>query len=230
MFRLLSTKVGHDVVKKIKKGVIKLSSTLKYGKDEITTEEKFLENLDNFSYVKNHYFINSIEQLILIELSLENKYSSILYSNIDYYNCDNYSLYHDAYRRMFFYNFYENILFFSKIEPLSNDLINIRRELKNLNYNVSKDMIEIEKILKAIIINRSNNLFNAFTKYKDIKKRDYQFYSSQVEWIVADYYDKLVSSNFEIKENDNYIEVNNGSIIILNVIDDDKRFYHFEFG
>lgn len=233
MFRLLSTQVGHDLAKKIKKGVIKLSSTLKYGKDEITTEEKFLENLDNYiSYVKNHYFINNIEQFLLLELSLENKYSTILYSDVDFYNCDNYSIYHNEYRRLFLYNFYKNILFFSKLEPSNENFYTIKKDLKNLDFDDSVDILKIENILKSIIINRNNNLFNSFVDNKKITKREYQFYSSQVEWVVADYYEKISLSNFALKESDNYIEVSNDSIILLNIseISENNKFYQFEFG
>lgn len=232
MFRLLSMKVGHNLVKKIKKGIVKLPSIIKYGRNEITNEEKFLENLDNYiTYVKNHYYINNVEQLMIIELSLENKYSSILYSDIDFYNGANYEEYHDAYRKMFFYNFYKNILFYSNSED-NRYCFKVKQELNNLNYDNSKDILKIEELFERIIINRKNNLFNGFVDYKKINKKQYSFYSLQLEWIIEDYYKKNTLCTFEIREDDNYIKVANDSIILLNIsnVPDNNRFYYFEFG
>lgn len=192
MFRLLSMKVGHNLVKKIKKGIVRLPSIIKYGRNEITNEEKFLENLDNYiTYVKNHYYINNVEQLMIIELSLENKYSSILYSDIDFYNGANYEEYHDAYRKMFFYNFYKNILFYSNSED-NRYCFKVKQELNDLNYDNSKDILKIEELFERIIINRKNNLFNGFVDYKKINKKQYSFYSLQLEWIIEDYYKKIL--------------------------------------
>ena len=58
-------------------GEVKLNSTLLYGRAIITTEERFLENLNKYiGYVRDHYFINHIEQFCLIETSLTNKYTN----------------------------------------------------------------------------------------------------------------------------------------------------------
>ena len=77
MYKLLSYEVMHNLVKKIKKGEVKLKSDLVYGKDVITTEEKFLENLDHYiGYIRDNYLIEHHELLCLIELSLGNKYSN----------------------------------------------------------------------------------------------------------------------------------------------------------
>ena len=67
MYKLLNYENLHKLVVKIQKGELKLSSDLVYGKYTITKEEKFLENLDHYiSYVKNHYFIDSMELTLLI--------------------------------------------------------------------------------------------------------------------------------------------------------------------
>lgn len=231
MYRLLSTEAGHKAVKNIKEGKVKLSGKLKYGKDEITLEEKFLENLDNYiTYVKDNYFVNSIEQFILIELSLNNKYSAILYSDIDFYNDFNYQIYHNEYRKMFFYNLFENIKFFANLYKESDYLHSFFLELKDLNYNDNNDIIKIEKLLKKVIISRNNNLFNAFTYYKDVKKRDYSFYFYQVEWVISEYYRRYVPEQFEVTETDHIIEVEYDSKILFNIISQKKDIYLIEFG
>lgn len=231
MYRLLSTEAGHKAVKNIKEGKIKLLGKLKYGKDEITLEEKFLENLDNYiTYVKDNYFVNSIEQFILIELSLNNKYANILYSDIDYYNDFNYQIYHNEYKKMFFYNLFENIKFYANLYKESDYLHRFSLELKDLNYNDNKDIVKIEKLLKNVIIKRNNNLFNAFTYYKDVKKRDYSFYFYQVEWVISEYYRGFIPEQLDIKNVDNVIEVENDSNILFNIVSHNKDIYLIEFG
>lgn len=85
IYKLLDYKVLHDLVVKIKTGSVKISNTLIYGTEIITKEEKFLENLDNYiSFIKDNYFLDSWEILCLIEVSLENKYSEILFCEEDF--------------------------------------------------------------------------------------------------------------------------------------------------
>ena len=79
--------------------------------------------------------------------------------------------------------------------------------------------------MKKVIISRNNNLFNAFTHYKDVKKRDYSFYFYQVEWVISEYYRGYVPEQFEVTETDNIIEVENDSKILFNIISHKKDIF-----
>ena len=106
IYRLFSYENLPKLIKKIKMGEVKLNSTLLYGRDIITTEERFLENLNKYiGYVRDHYFVNHIEQFCLIETSLTNKYTKCLFELKDYHVDENYEYYHDMFRKMFMFNY-----------------------------------------------------------------------------------------------------------------------------
>lgn len=219
MYRLLNHQELHDLVKKIKKGTIKLKSNLLYGRYEITKEERFLENLDHYiTYVKNHYFINSIEQYMLIELSLKTKYANILFEENDYHNDGNFYKYFDNYRKMFFYNFYENLKFYSRWSNKYSYINRLLEDLSKLKFNDAKDMIEIEKILTRVFYVRKDNLYQANIPHKEVEKETYNFYLDQLEWVVRDYYEKYREEPFDLNYDDNYLSVDN-SIVLFNICD-----------
>ena len=76
--KLLSIKGMHSLVEKIKKGNID-ASKLVFGRETITLEERFLENVDRYiTYIRDNFYFSSTEQLLTIEESLSNKYAKIL--------------------------------------------------------------------------------------------------------------------------------------------------------
>ena len=184
---------GYDnlpkLVKKIKKGEVKLNSKLLYGRNIITTEERFLENLDKYiGYVRDHYFINHIEQFCMIETSLSNKYTKCLFELKDYHNDENYNYYNDMYRKMFIFNFYDNIFYFSNYVDDKSSIKKFVNKFKDYNFDNKDDILIIEKEFIKIITNRNNNLINSFVHHSEIKPRDYNFYICQIEWILDDSY------------------------------------------
>ena len=222
LFKLLNDDCLPSLLKNIGNGSIKISSDLVYGKTIITKEEKFLENLDKYiSYVKNHYFIEHIEhieQYLIIEMSLNNKYSEILYSLDDYHKEENYYKFIDKYRKMFLFNFYNNINFYSKYADKISVIHTFKKQIMKYNFDNEKDIIELEKVFIKIISNRNNNLYNVFVPYNEVKKRDYSFYIFQTEWLLQDYLNNKSIEYFEIKDDDNYILIDEHSKLLFNII------------
>ena len=236
MYKLLNYENLHKLVVKIPKGELKLSSDLVYGKYTITKEEKFLENLDHYiSYVKNHYFIDSMELTLLIELSLGNKYSDILFSLNDFHKEENYLNYFDKYRKMFFYNFYSNIIHYSKYVSKDSSIIKMKNYLENLDYDDETDILLIEKIFKKVIENRNNNIYNSFVSYKEVKRKEYDFYICQVDWILDEYYNNNTIEPFVLTNSDNVLTTLDGTKIVFNINDnilslDEDDEVHIDFG
>ena len=236
LYKLLNGDYLPKLLNNIESGNVKISSDLVYGKSIITKEEKFLENLDKYiSYVRDKYFIEHIEQYLLIEMSLNNKYNDILYSLEDYHKEENYYKFIDKYRKMFLFNFYDNIKFYSKYVDNISPIHTFLKQIKNYDFDNEKDIIELENIFIKIIRYRNNNLYNAFVPYNEVKKRDYDFYIFQIEWILQDYLKNKYTETFEIKENDNYILIDDRSKLLFNVKSDIKKlknedYVEVEFG
>ena len=177
IYRLFSYENLPKLIKKIKMEEVKLNSTLLYGRDIITTEERFLENLNKYiGYVRDHYFVNHIEQFCLIETSLTNKYTKCLFELKDYHVDENYEYYHDMFRKMFMFNFYDNIFYFSNWVDEDSSIKKFVNKFKDYNFNDKKDILEIEKEFIKIIANRKDNFINAFLHHSKMKERDYNFY------------------------------------------------------
>lgn len=218
MHKLLNSEILHKLVKKIRNSEVRLTSDLIYGKNSISEEEKFLENLDKYiEYVKNHYFIDYMEQLLIIEESLKSKYANILFSLKDFHSDNNYEEYHDSFRKMFFYNFYSNICFFSKMLEQNSYTRKLYDELKKYNYDNKNDMLLIEKKLSKVIISRNNNLYNAFVDHAMVIKESISFYMIQIEWIISDYYKKVRHNLLELLINEDY-EISTDSISFYNLL------------
>lgn len=222
IYKLLNYDTLHELVKKIPEKTIKLKSSLLYGKDTITSEEKFLENLDKYiGYVKDNYFIKHSELTLLIELTLNNKYNEILFEMDDFHENENYIKYHDAFRKMFLYNFYDNICFYSKFVNRYSSINLFLDEIKYLDFDDSEDIILIENYLSKIISNRFDNVYNSFIPYNEAEEKQYNFYIHQVDWVLSDYYEKG-TYKFDIKDTDYYIDLYGGDKLIFNILKNKK--------
>lgn len=222
MYKLLNSDILKKLVNDISAGDVKLSSDIVYGRDTITKEEKFLDVLDKYIwFVKNNYYIETVEQRLIIELSLKNKYSKILYSLNDYHKGQSYNKFIAEFMKMFWFNFYNNIMHFSKSVNSDSSISNLMKKIENFDFE--KDIIEIDRIFKPIICNRNNNLVNSFKPYKEIANRDYNFFLNQVDWVIEDFYKNKLVSRFNVNDNDNYIIVNNNCTLLLNIVSDYKK-------
>lgn len=189
MHKLLRYEVMHNLVKKIKKGEVKLKSDLVYGKNTITTEEKFLENLDHYiGYVRDNYFIDHYEQICLIELSLGNKYSDILFSLEDIHSEEGHELYYSEFRKMFINNFYENIFYFREIADENSFVKRFINEFEDFNFDNNNNIKQIEDTFIKIISCRRNNIFNSFIPNTEYNEKNLEFYFHQLNWLLGDYY------------------------------------------
>lgn len=234
LLKLLSTKELHSLVVKMKKGKVK-ASKLKFGKEEITTEERFLENLDKYiSHIRNNYYIDNVEQLLTIEESLTNKYSKILLCKEDM-NTSNHQMesiekYSVGFIRMYLYNFYSNVLLFSKLYEDNIYTKKLKKDLSNYDFNNDEDIYEIEKIFIKICYLRKNNIYNCFIPINEIEKKDYDFYATQVEWCLSDYYSLNWNTRFSFNYRDNYYIGENGSTLLFNILNKENDKYTIEFG
>lgn len=216
IYKLLSNKELHHLVKKIKKGSIKLKSNLVYGKMEITKEEKFLENLDHYiTYVKNTYHIDCIEQLLLLEMGLDNKYAEkCLLSLKDFHDEENYNEYFNYFRRMFLFNIFNNIQYYHFEDEGSEAINRAYNELDKYDFNSDNDILFIERMFIDVFKARDNNLFNAFDSHKKIRNNEQlPFYITQLEWVLSDYYNYIDKGVYDIKSSDNVFEKENTKIL-----------------
>jgi len=182
----------------ISKGKVKLTSSIVYGKDILTTEEKFIENLNIYiGFVRDNYHICHIEQLMLIELSLTTPYVDVLYSTLDFHKDDNYNYYHNNFRRLFFATFYNNIIHYANDKNIDVDYKKFIEEIKDYDYENDEDIIELDKILTKVINIRKDNLYQAFLPYTEYKKNDL-FHINQINWIISDYYKEKRKENEEL--------------------------------
>lgn len=189
MYKLLGYEVMHNLVKKIKKGEVQLNSKLVYGKDVITTEEKFLENLDHYiGYVRDNYLIEHHEQICLIELSLGNKYSDVLFSLEDIHTEEGHEFYYSEFKKMFINNFYENVFYFGAVAEANSFIRRFVNEFEDHNFDSNRNIKQIEEVFKKIVSCRNNNLFNSFIPNVEYNNKNLEFYYHQIEWVLSDYY------------------------------------------
>ena len=207
-----------NLVSKIPVGSVKLKSDIVYGKDEITMEEKFLENLSNYiGYVKKTFHINYIEELLIIDITLNSKYSDILYSAKDIHIEENHYYFMNNFKKMFLYNFVQNILYFKKYADAKSSIFKFANEIEKYNFDNEVELNTIESIIKDVIKVRNDNLYDSFTPYCEIKSRDYNFYIVKLEMILDEYFRKYYTLPMTIEENDNYIILDNKDYLILNI-------------
>ena len=189
MYKLLSYEVMHKLVKKIKKCKICLSNDLIYGRDVISSEEKFLYNLNKYiGYVKNNYFMEHEEQLYLIELSLSNKYSDVLFSLLEYNTEESCNYYDDQFRKMFLYNFYNNIFLFEKYSNEYSAIKKFVNMFKDYNFDSEEDVKKVEVIFKEINTKRRKWLFNIFLPSNEFDDKYLEFYFYQLEDLLEQYF------------------------------------------
>lgn len=226
IYQLLNYKTLHDLVDNIKEGELKLHSKLMYGKDKINSEEKFLENLDHYiSYVKDHYFIQHIELGLIIELTLKNKYNAILFDMDDYYSDNNYVKYICEFKKMFLFNFYDNMCFYAMLVDNDSYIKTLKERLYKYDFDDEDDIDEIEKVLIPIINNRKDNLYNSFIPHNEYEEIHYDFYAHQIEWVISDYYEHGLF-DFKLCDKDHHITTDNGDKILFNI--SKKKFYEKE--
>lgn len=201
VYKLLSLEVLHRLIKKIKKGTIKLNSKLLYEKNEITLEENEItleENLisilDKYiGYVRDTYTINHNELLIILEQTLKNNYNKELFVVADFHECP--KIFLNGFKKMFLANLVYNTRYYAKQDTnnIYHSLQKANLFLESKSLSNSKDIKEIEKFYIKVISNRKSNLYNIFLPHSEIDKKQLPFYFHQVDWIYDDYYKKYDS-------------------------------------
>jgi len=207
IYKLLDSDNLQNLVRDIPRGDIKLSNKLVYGRNIITKEEKFIENLDKYvCFVKDFCYIDMVEQKIIIETTLNNKYTEILYSLKDYHEEEIYNEYITEFMKMLWFNLYDNIVFFSKNKNNYSAINIFWDDIKKYDFN--KDISDLDKIFTQIINNRKNNLYNSFLHYSEYTERDYDFYANQINWVLEDYYKNRIVDTFNIRNVDHKMYAN----------------------
>ncbi len=132
-----------------------------YEKEKLEEKEiEFIKSLDNYlSYIKDNYNLRKIEYFILADITLNNKYSNELLKNDI-----------QEFRKIFLYNLYDNINYYSKFIDDNSSLYKLY--LKLSEYDFEKDIIEIENIVKSIINDRNILVSNAFISHNEVINDD----------------------------------------------------------
>lgn len=192
IYKLLSLKILHKLVKKIERGKIQLKSKLLYGRDYITYEENFISILDKYiGYIRDTYTIKHNELIMVIEESLKNVHSDCLFVKVDFH--DNYEIFGNKFKQLFLANIVYNIRFYAKYGEEYESIQKANLFLKDKKLNEIKDLIKIEKFFIEVINNRKDNLFNCFVPHSEVKSKDYDYYMHQLDWVLKDYYKKTES-------------------------------------
>lgn len=236
IYKLLDTKKMHLLVKKIKNGTTD-ASKLVFGKEKITLEERFLENVDKYiGFVRDKFYFNSVEQALVIEESLTNNYSSILLCEDNCHSAKNQyekiTKYCVGFIRMFVFNFYKNIMKLAQIYDSNECTIMMYEELSKLNFNDDEDIYKIGDIFEQVLCIRKNNVFNCFIDVDNMDDVRLDFYAMQIEWCLNDYFTLRWSDRFKVSVRDNIIITDNHSIILFNILKYEKlkKEYKIEFG
>lgn len=233
LYKLLDKKKLNYLIVKIKKENID-ASKLVFGKDTITLEERFLENVDRYiTYIRDNFYFSSTEQFLTIEESLKNKYAKILLCKDNIHSANNQyeriKKYTCGFIRMYLYNFYTNINLFSKLYEDNTYTKRLKKELSKYDFDDDKDIFEIEKIFTKIVYIRRNNIYNCFIPINEIERKHYDFYAFQLEWCLKDYYSLNWNQRFKYGIEDNFFIAENGSTILFNILDKEKDKYIIEF-
>ena len=227
IYKLLDYKVLHDLVVKIKTGSVKISNTLIYGTEIITKEEKFLENLDNYiSFIKDNYFLDSWEILCLIEVSLENKYSEILFCEEDFYDLNIRYKYEKSFKRMFMYNLYSNAYYLEEYVDNYTSIKKFTDKFRNMDIDNDENLEKIDFVFKKIIGKRKNNLFNSFVPYTEYNEKNLYFYAQQVDWVLSEYFDS--NSIYNILVDDTKMIVKGKTEFIFKLLPHSKNKEYFD--
>ena len=198
LYKLLGLKTTHELVKKIKKGKIKLKSKLVYDRDVITLEENFISILDKYiGYVRDTYLINHNELIIILEETLKTQYSACLFYEQDYHEC--YDYLYPEYKKMFLENLYVNTIFYGLLDKDNNFkyLQKAHNLIKDKDLRAENDLKDIENFFIEVINNRKDNLYYIFIPYQELilnKNRDILFYVNYLDGVCKDYYENKKSS------------------------------------
>lgn len=159
IYRLLKYDTLKEMIFKIKKGNIKLSSTLLFGKKEITAEEQFVYILNRYiTFVKDNFFIGTNEVIIIIEETIKSKYSKVLYSKKEFNKLENHKYYYNSFKRMFLEQVFNNF------KKLFNEYNNepFFKKLSSLSLDNDEDLEQIFLTFKEIINFRHKDLYYFF--------------------------------------------------------------------
>lgn len=156
----------------------------------ISFEEKFIENLNNYlTCVKAHFgSMADDEFLCIIKLSLDNKYVSVLYSTLDFNDFKNHEFFFGNFVRLFLYNLYDNLMFYASLEIDEPYILSFINEIKDLNFDNETDLLTMEEFFDDILLVRKNNLHQIFKPYKKLDEKEKNIQIRQLECILSEYH------------------------------------------
>ena len=130
----LKEKEIYDIFINLGKSNISIKNNLVHKNNNISYEELFIFNLDNYiSFIKRNLNIDDLKIRYILLLTLKNKYNIILQDKHYYYN--NIDYFHKSFIKMFMYKYYQNYKFIKKFINLKkytfDELINLLNTKKN---------------------------------------------------------------------------------------------------
>lgn len=161
---------------------VNLSYDRSFGHKIISKKIMFLGNLNRYiEYIRNNYLININELVIIIDLTLRNKFVDILFSDLDYFEDNNSFEYVENFRKMFLYNLYNNVKFYSKYVNTSSIINKFYKILSEYDFNDNNDILKIEELIIKLINKKKKNISDIFIPYNEIKEEHYNFYILKLE-------------------------------------------------
>ena len=201
ILEILNNSTIKKIFEKIPNENIQLCNSNYFENKIISKKEKFIENLDKYiCFIKDNYFINHVEQIKIIELSLVNKYNEILLSEKSFYNNENVKYYVEGFKRLFMYNIYTNLMYITKKNYQSNNSTYFRADIYRYNFD-SSDINKIDIIIGDIINNTNNGLYHLFEPMKVGSKVFYYDYAKMVDDILEKYWIYVKFLDTKICEN-----------------------------
>lgn len=172
IYRLLNYNILPKMADNIIKGKVKLDSNLLFGRYIISAEEQFIYTLNKYIvFIRANIFVPATELVDITEETLKSKYSSILYSHLDYNSGNNPFMFQLEFKRMFIDSIFTNYKRFY-LEYNNPDLLNIAQ----LNIDDEEDANKLFEIFKQMINKRHSNLYYCFVNIENDTLYEEQFY------------------------------------------------------
>lgn len=189
VYKLLCLETLQNLIKDIEKGKISLSSSLLYGKKEITLEENFVSILDSYvGYVRDTYSIRHNGLVLILEETLKNLYNKCLFEKEDFHRQNEKFI--KSFKCMFFANLVNNTRYYAERDT-DKEYFGVQKAnefLKDKELTNDDDIFTMEKFYIDSINCSHHNLYNIFIPYKDIDEKQIDFYMNQLNWFYEDYF------------------------------------------
>lgn len=179
MYRLLNYETLPKLTSYIKKGRVQYDSKVLFGTKSVSSNQQFLYILNKYIiFVRDNFHIHTNEVTAIIEETLKNPYSDILFSKVDFNKGENSQVYRQEFKRMFLNNLFENYKVFLNNKTSNKQLTNI----KGMSLDKEEDLENLFAFFSKIISSKASNLYYYFVKLDYNNCSDYEKSFYQAKW------------------------------------------------